>query len=485
MLAAWRLRLRPAQGELPLALLAGALTAVMIFATMHKLGAVGALFVPLLVPLMLALIANPLWMAGTVVGLVILFEGPDFGLFSFGSKLYMHATVLNVLVALIVLSVAIDMVRKRRRLVVPFALGLPLGTLVLGMIVGIVVGHGTGISLGKEIHSENLLMYLVFLPIAIANLDLSREQIVRLLGALIALAVLKAFLGLVEVGGHFGVPIEGHSTITYYEPTANWMMMVALLTIVALFVSDHKPALWMSLAFPLLIAAIVLSYRRSFWIGAVLAAILVVLIGLNPGTRRLLIPSIVFVVAAVWLAGSVHFQSQSTQSESPIVHRIQSLVPSKLTTNVEDRYRLDERANVTAEIRAHPITGIGMGVPWSAAARPLSIEHEGGRLYVHFAALWYWLKLGILGFAAYLGLLIGAALMSWKVWHTSKEPLIRAFGLASLCGMVGLAVIETTGSFTGVDARFTVLIAAHIGGLALLSREKGPGAPPNGEGTWA
>jgi O-antigen ligase len=132
---------------------------------------------------------------------------------------------------------------------------------------------------------------------------------------------------------------------------------------------------------------------------------------------------------------------------------------------------------VTAEIRAHPITGLGMLVPWSASARPLSVEHENGRLYVHFAALWYWLKLGILGLLAYLGILIGAAVMSWQIWRRSREPLIRAFGLACLCSMAGLAVVETTGSFTGVDARFTVLIGAQLGLLALLSR----GAPPEVE----
>jgi O-antigen ligase len=163
--------------------------------------------------------------------------------------------------------------------------------------------------------------------------------------------------------------------------------------------------------------------------------------------------------------GSVSFQSQS-----PIVKRAESLSPTSLQANVEDRYRLDERANVIAEIERHPITGIGTLVPWQASAQGLSIEHLGGRDYVHFAALWFWLKLGILGLFAYLGILIATGLLGWRVWRHSHEPLFRVFGLASLCGVIGLLAAETTASFTGVDLRFTVLLGSQIGLLALLRR---------------
>ncbi len=111
-----------------------------------------------------------------------------------------------------------------------------------------------------------------------------------------------------------------------------------------------------------------------------------------------------------------------------------------------------------------------MRVPWEATVQPLSVEHEEGRQYVHFAALWFWLKLGILGLLAYLAFIVGAALLSWKVWRSSAEPLLSAFGLASLAALAGLVVLETTASFTGIDPRFTVLLAAQIGLLALLDR---------------
>ena len=41
-------------------------------------------------------------------------------------------------------------------------------------------------------------LYLLLLPIAVANLELDERQIKRLLGGVMALAIVKAVIGLVE-----------------------------------------------------------------------------------------------------------------------------------------------------------------------------------------------------------------------------------------------------------------------------------------------
>ena len=38
-----------------------------------------------------------------------------------------------------------------------------------------------------------------------------------------------------------------------------------------------------------------------------------------------------------------------------------------------------------------------------------------------------------------------------------------------MCAILGLVVMDTTASFTGVDQRFTVLFGAQLGLLALLA----------------
>jgi hypothetical protein len=465
----------PSGGELIATAVAAGATALLAFAGVDRLGTAGAL-VPLAVVLGCILLSRPLWAVTFVVTLAVVCEGPQFGILTFASHLYIQVygdiSMLDVLVVLAVLAVGIDVLRHRRPLLLPRPLALPLAILALAMVAGAITGYDAGATLRFAVASEHILGYLLLLPIAVANLDLDRSQVQRLLAGAVALAIFKAVLGLIEVAGHYGVSIEGAATLTYFEPTANWLIMVVLLGILAAILARVRPPLWMLLGSPPMIACLLLSYRRSFWIGAALGLLLVFLLGTSPAGRRVLVVACLGVGAAIWLLGSVNFQSQL-----PLAKRVASLAPTKLEANAEDRYRLDERANVLNAIGEHPITGIGVTIPWAADAQPLSVEHEEGRGYVHFAALWFWLKLGVLGLFAYVGILVGSMALAWQVWRRSREPLLSAFGLASLCGLAGLVAIDTTASFTGVDARFTVLLGAQLGLLALLARTAGSSLP--------
>jgi hypothetical protein len=461
-MTAWRLRLREPLGREILNAGAWALgILILAYLGAHKLGTNG-LLVPFGVVVLAILMLRPLAMVTLTSALVILCEGPSFGLLSFTSHLYSHVyrelTPVDFLVTLTVVSVGLDVVRKRSLVRLPRSLVFALSLLALAMIAGAFTGHAAGLSLKSVLFGEDVLAYLLLLPLAVANLDIDADRIRALLLGALGLAVIKAILGLLEVAGHKGDPIEGIATLTYYEPTANWLMMIAMLGVLAAFVGRMHPSRWLLLVGPLLFASLLLSYRRSFWIAAVLGLLLVVMLSVSPLGLLL--------VVSIWLVGSIHLQG----SQAPIVRRVASLNPSKLEQNAEDRYRLDERANVIGALHEHPVTGLGMGVPWAATFQPLSVEHPEARQYVHFAFLWFWLKLGILGAFAYVSLLAASALLAWRVWRLRTEPLFKAFGLASLCGFAGLVVIETTATFTGIDPRFNVVLGVQIGLLALLDR---------------
>lgn len=462
------------------------LTALIIVLVGHKLSPTLALLAPLLLVLVAILLMRPLLCVCLAVGLAILCENVSFGLFTFQAHLYdalyKRLTPLDGLVLLAAVAVALDILRHRRPLRFPRELRVTDGILVLGMISGIVVGKSGGAGLKSVVLAENVIFYMLLLPLAIANLRVEPSRLRLVLGGAFALAVVKALLGLAELAAHKGIAIEGSASITYYEPTANWVVMIALLGIVAAVLARLRPPLWMVLSMPLLIASLVLSYRRSFWIATVLSLLMVVLLALSPVGRRLLVPTALFVAAGIWLLGSINFQSSS-----PIIKRAASLAPSSLTASVEDRYRLDERANVLAQLEKKPISGLGILVPWEATTRPLPIEHEDVREYVHFAALWWWMKLGILGLLVYPLLLLSMARLAWRVWRNATDSLVRAFGLASLCSVPGLLAAETTATFTGAELRFTIVLAAQIGLLALLAsqlrgRERGEdaGVSPGG-----
>jgi len=472
------LRLRTIDGrEAVTAALASAATALIIVIAHHKLGATLALCVPLALALLVVVMMHPLVAVGIAMLAPILLEGPSFGLLTSVAHVYdpfyKRLTPVDALVVLAIASVALDMLRDRRPLRYPRELRFPDLLLVLGMLGGLAMGKlGSGQGLKSLVLAENLLAYLLIVPVAVANLNVDTERLKWLVGALFAVAVFKAFVGLVEIGAHKGVSIEGTANLTYYEPTANWVVMLGLLGIVAAMLARFKPPLWMLAGTPLLIACLVLSYRRSFWIAAVLGLLLVVLLALSPVGRRLLVPTALILAAGIWLLGSINFQSQN-----PIVKRATSLSPTSLTSNVEDRYRIDERANVWGEIKEKPVTGLGINVSWNSSKRPLPIEHEEAREYVHFAALWWWMKMGILGLLAYVALLLATARLAWRVWRERTETIFRAFGLASLCGIAGLVVAETTATFTGAELRFTIAFAFQIGLLALITMLP-PAAPP-------
>jgi O-antigen ligase len=367
-----------------------------------------------------------------------------------------------------VLGMALKLLRERRPIILPPSpLSLAIALTLLALSGGAVVGHAAGVGFSAELRMMHALAYVALLPIIVVNLDLDERQIKCVLLGAGLLAVVKALLGLAVVATGRGMAIGG-ATLTYYEPVANWItMIVALIAIAALSMRARPPA-WLLAGLPLIVASLLLSYRRSFWIGFGLALVAVLLLGLSPLGRRLIVPILALLAAAVWMLGSV-----ALQSDTPLGQRLQSLSTSKLQSQAYDRYRLDERANVLAALREDPVTGLGIGVPWQASTRSLPVEVNVEHQYVHFAALFWWLRLGLIGLLAYAATLLGGVALSWRIWRRAREPLVRAVGLGSLCGLIGLLAIESTAAFTGVDMRFTLLFGAQLGLLGTIARRFG------------
>lgn len=440
----------------------------------RRIGAAG-LLLPLALVLVVILLRRPLAAVATAVTLAVVCEGSSFGI-PVMTKLYKEVykgfTPLDMLVLVAVVAVVFDIIRMRRGVRMPAALGLPLAFVALAMAAGAATTSADGVSFIRLALMLHILAYMLFVPAMVVNLGLDRRQLRLVLGGAVALAIFKAALGLIVMSTGGSVEIDAGTHLTYYEPTANWLIMLSILGIVAALLRGIRVPRWMLLGLPVLIASDVLSYRRSFWIASVLGLLLTLLLATAPRRRRLMFPAIVLVAAAIWTIGSTQFQAQT-----PLAKRVTSLSPTKLETTAEDRYRLDERANVEATIRRHPVEGIGLDGEWSASARPLPVEHVGGRGYVHFVLLWWWMKLGILGALAYVSVTLGGLLLGWRTWRRGSTPLFRCFGLASLCGLAGLVAIETTASFTGVDPRFTLLFGAQLGLLAVLGSESAAERP--------
>ena len=83
--------------------------------------------------------------------------------------------------------------------------------------------------------------------------------------------------------------------------------------------------------------------------------------------------------------------------------------------------------------------------------------------------------MGLLGIVAYLASVAVGIWAGYRLWRAHPEPWGRIIGVAIAASLVGLAVAETTGSFTGVDLRFTVGLATAWGAMAAALNGIEPG----------
>ncbi|HST56495.1 MAG TPA: O-antigen ligase family protein [Solirubrobacteraceae bacterium] len=380
-----------------------------------------------------------------------------------------HFTPLELMLVLAIVSVSIDAVTHRRIPLGPRPFGPALSLVALGCVVGVIVGHAGGGSFTTISEQLRLIAPLIVMPWLVVNVVPDTTGLRRAIGVLGGLIAVKAGLGLVgfatgqgeQLGGTFGSGV-----ITYYEATMNWLSMTYLLAMLGATLAGVETSRWARWATPLVFLSLLLSYRRSFWLAVLAAAPVVLAVCARRTTRHLMIPALAAIGVVLWLTISA---GVVTEVQGPLATRVQSLSPSKLSANAEDRYRIDERRNVLADVREHPFTGLGLAVPWTQRY-PLGIQHPGGQLYVHMAVLWWWSKLGMLGLCAYIALMGTIMWQGFRLWFSREDPLIRLGAMAAATGVLGLMTAETTASFTGVDPRLTPVLGAVAGLLAAAGR---------------
>lgn len=427
------------------------------------LGPPALLLAPLAVGLYLML-TRPAFALGALLGVTVLLEEDDEGFLPVTSRLYEPvvavASVMDVLLVVLVLSFVLDLGRRGEAPRLPGPFSAPLGLVAAALAAGVVVGlanggDGYGIAL-----TVRTLAYLLIVPLVTVNVLRTRASLKMFaLGAVLA-GVYKGVEGTIAWLAGAGHPF-GEGTLTYFPPAANLVLLTFLLGLVAAAGERVPLPRWVWAAAPFAVVALFFSYRRSFWIAALLGLFVVLLVGRHRGR---LLPIAAALAAAIWAAVAL---AGGSEAEGLISERARELDLSRIASNPSDRYRLGELRNVREELRANPVLGIGIGVPWT-------VEHSfsyqpGARNYVHVAVFWYWLKLGLAGLAAYVWLMITALRVAYRVARTVAEPLVRAAGVTLFATFLGIVLLEATATFTGVNVRFTVLVGALLGWLAAAS----------------
>lgn len=375
---------------------------------------------------------------------------------------------VDLLGLLAVASVALERLSGGARVSLPRAYLLPLALYAVALASGTITGY-FGDSPSFAILGEwQTFAHLLVTPFLVAHVVAGASGSGRLVLPALGVAVLKALAGLAVVFSGLAPPAApGQPALTYYAATGNWVVLVALVAMTAAILSGARPGIrGVALLVPLA-ACLVLSYRRSFWIAALLCLALVSVLATGRPGRRILLPAGGLTVLAAYVALSAGL---GAGLQGPLAERVRTLDPQEIRSDEQDRYRLGERRNVVADLGSSPLLGLGLGSEWTARY-PVGLEFEFSRGYVHTAALWHWLKMGLAGLAAYLALLATAAAVGWRVWRGHADRGVRCGALAVAVGFVGLAVVELSGTFVGTDLRMGVVLGAALGWLAVAHAE--------------
>jgi hypothetical protein len=463
----------PALGVAVAVSAAGLLAGLVLAAGLEYAGPKGAIE-PLLAVLCLVLLRFPGVAFGLLLAVTVLAEVEAEGVIPSGGAFYNQVlsslTPPDILLLLglggVLLRFATDDVRPQ----LPEPLTIPLLVLALATLAGIVtaLSANAGVTTGDLFHRSLHLGYLIAVPLLAVNVlrDTRSLKVFAVIAA--ALASIKGITGLYSALAGVGGAVE-EETATFLSPLPNLMMLTFVLGTVAALVRRVKMPTWMLVGAPIAVLALVLSYRRSFWIAAAFTIVVVVILASRRRGRAIM--AVAGVALALTLVAALTIGSSSEPSSSPLAQRAETISPAGLGTNRGDRYRVDERKNVIENIEAHPLTGIGLGVPWKVH-QPLAESHD--RRYAHIAILWFWLALGPLGVIAYIGLMGAALWTAVMIWRRHPDPVIQVCAIAGFGAVLGLVIVELTATFTGVEPRLSLILGAGFGWLAAAWRDLPP-----------
>ena len=459
----------PALGVAVAVAIAGLFAGLIFTAGLDYAGPKGAL-VPVAAVLCLILLRFPGFTFGLLLVITVLAEAEAAGAIPSGAAFYNKAvsslTPPDVLLFIGLGGVLLRFVTADERPHLPDPLTLPLILMALALAGGAVTAMAAhaGVTQGDLFHRSMHIAYLFLVPLLAVNVmrDTRALKVFAVVAA--ALGAFKGITGLYVALGGIGEAVE-EETISFLNPVPNLMMLLLLLGVTAAMIRKIKIPVWMMAGAPIALLSLILSFRRSFWIATAFTLIAVVIIASRRRGRAVL--AIAGVTVALTLVAVATVGSSETGT-SPLAERAQTISPSGLGTNRGDRYRMDERHNVIENIQAHPLTGIGLGVPWKVH-QPLAETHD--RRYAHVATLWYWLELGPMGLIAYLAVMIGGLWTAVLIWRRHQDETVQVCAIACFGALLGLVIVELTATFTGIEPRVSLLVGAALGWLAAAWRD--------------
>jgi O-antigen ligase len=237
-------------------------------------------------------------------------------------------------------------------------------------------------------------------------------------------------------------------TLSYYD--ASPIFLLGICSILVAFQVVNIAA-WRIPYLALATLVIVFSLRRAVWLDIVVALAITGIWSGRSGFRNAVALAAGVVIVLELVSPGIAF--------SQIEHAV------KYTTGAQGRdfssnYRHWETANAWENVQHHPVGGIGPSTDWTFYNSFDGRFQPYGFTYLHNSYLWVWLRFGLLGLVAYVGLFAASA---WKLLGR-RLPLESTIAGAM---MVGLAIAVYTASFLTTTVRWPTTVGLLLGiGLA-------------------
>ena len=350
------------------------------------------------------------------------------------------ADLLLVLVAIVYMARTTPATRAWPSSHVSRSMAALIGTVVLGLMIGVTHHSQTRIALMEA----RPYVYLSATYVLTAGLIRSRQALQKVLWALVICAGVKAAQGLyiyMEVRSWRPRPddVLGHEDAYTF---AVFIFLVAALWIFQVPGRLRKTATWL---LPLVIAANLANNRRAAWLmlGGGLLVMMIIGYQVLPSRRHMLNRVLLILVAI----SAVYFPAFWNKNDSLALPAV--AVRSQFSPNARDEssdlYRIQENANLKLNIKQGGLIGKGFGVPIDYALPIVDIS-KGDPLikYVpHNLVLYTLMRMGLLGAIA-MWALLGTAIIAGCRLARSVNREVAVIGTVVACSIVAYALEGAT-----------------------------------------
>lgn len=339
---------------------------------------------------------------------------------------------------------------------------------LLAAIRGVLAGGDTNIVLW-ELRPQ---VYGFILFVLAASLVRERRHLLWLVGILFVGTSLKAVLGFIRYFFTFDRDLSRFDSILAHEESYFLALFLLALACVLIWYRQRRLVLPLLVMAPFVVVTLLENRRRAALIALGFAIIVVAILGIRfDGRERIrvaVISSVLALVLTVFIAVNWNKQYGIV---GQIVRPVHSLFQPDDRDFSSNLYRTNENANLRLTFDSNKILGVGFGSPMQVVF-PLADITQSYPLWQyipHNTLLWIGMRMGVLGFMAFFGL-IGMAILEGVHQAASRsDPLVRAIAVFAIAAIVAQLVVAY-GDLQLENYRNMIFLGALIGILDALPR---------------